>query len=99
MPLIKHTTVNVQPSPVTVADAVNVVVKAEPIKPENVVTDKKMTNADWAAKDRRISRQGLFQAALQSPALMQYAPTLEEYMALVRKTADEGLVYVNEAAQ
>lgn len=58
--------------------------------------DKPMTRSDWDSKDRRISRQGLFQAALQSPALMQYAPTLEDYIALVVRTADAGLAYVNE---
>ncbi len=58
--------------------------------------DKPMTRTDWDSKDRRISRQGLFQAALQSPALMQYSPTLEGYLDLVRKTAEEGLKFVNE---
>lgn len=59
-------------------------------------TSDTMSKADWAAKDTRISRQGLFQAALQSPALMQYAPDLDAYLVLVRKVADAGLVYVNE---
>jgi len=55
-----------------------------------------MTKADWAAKDVRISRQGLFQAALQSPALMQYAVDMDAYLALVRKVAEAGLAFVNE---
>lgn len=48
------------------------------------------------AKGRQISRQGLFQAALQSPALMQYAPTLEDYILLVIRTANAGLEFVNQ---
>ncbi len=49
-------------------------------------------------RDRRMSRAGLYQAALQSPALLQYAPTLEAYLELVKKTAEAGLKFVNEAA-
>lgn len=60
--------------------------------------DKPMSRDDWAAKDTRISRQGLFQAALQSPALMQYAPTLEAYIELVTRTAIAGLSFVNQGA-
>ncbi len=58
--------------------------------------EKPMTRSDWEGKDRRISRQGLFQAALQSPALMQYAPTLEAYIELVVRTANAGLAFVND---
>ncbi len=54
-----------------------------------------MTKADWAAKDVRISRQGLYQAALQSPAIMQYSPTLDEYLKLVEQVANAGLLFVN----
>jgi len=93
MPLIKHTTA------IASNATADVFVKSEPVKAETPVVDKKMSNADWAAKDRRISRQGLFQAALQSPAIMQYAPTLEEYLELVKKVADVGLAYVNEVTQ
>lgn len=49
------------------------------------------------AKDRRISRQGLYQAALQSVGVLQFGGrTFEEYLAQVRRVADEGLKYVNE---
>lgn len=58
--------------------------------------DKPMTRTDWDSKDQRISRQGLFQAALQSPALMQYAPTLDAYIELVVRTANAGLAFVND---
>lgn len=56
-----------------------------------------MSKADWAAKDVRISRQGLFQAALQSTGLLQLntGNTFEDYMALVEKTVERGLQFVN----
>lgn len=48
------------------------------------------------AKDRQISRAGLYQAALSSPALAQWAVNVDEYLALVRKVADAGVQYVGE---
>lgn len=48
------------------------------------------------AKGRQISRQGLFQAALQSPAIMQYCPDLPAYLIMVREVAEAGLAFVNE---
>lgn len=48
------------------------------------------------AKDRQISRAGIYQAALSSPALAQWAVNVEEYIALVRKVADAGVKYVGE---
>ncbi len=56
-----------------------------------------MSKADWAAKDVRISRQGLFQAALQSTGLLQLntGNTLEDYLKLVEQTAERGLQFVN----
>jgi hypothetical protein len=55
-----------------------------------------MSKADWAAKDVRISRQGLFQAALQSVGLLQLntGNTLEDYLKLVEQTAERGLQFV-----
>lgn len=80
----------------TVPVAVVAPTKAEPYTGGRKAFSDTMSKADWAAKDVRISRQGLFQAALQSPALMQYSPTLEAYLELVVRTANAGLAYVNE---
>jgi hypothetical protein len=81
-----------------VAAIQNMVPKAD--KPVTRATDKESYWANKEARDIetgiRIRRSGVFQAALQSPALMQYAPTLEDYIALVVRTADAGLAYVNE---
>lgn len=56
-----------------------------------------MSKADWHDKDVRISRQGLFQAALQSTGLLQLnsGNTFEDYMKLVEQTAERGLEFVN----
>lgn len=93
MPLIKST--NPTPVPEVKADAQPPKNPPKVEKPIAAKTGEAMTRADWDAKDRRISRAGLFQAALQSPALMQYAPSVEAYMELVVRTADAGLAYVN----
>lgn len=45
---------------------------------------------------RQISRAGVVQAALMSPALAQWAVNIDEYLALVRKAADFGFKYVGE---
>lgn len=59
-----------------------------------------MSKEEWAAKDRRIGRAGLYQAALQSVGVNQYATgrTLAEYLAVVRQAAEDGLKFVNEEA-
>ena len=49
------------------------------------------------AKTIQIQRQGCWQAAIQSPALTTWAVNVDEYLALVRKAADMGVRYVNEA--
>lgn len=48
-------------------------------------------------KDKRIRRSGVWQAALQSMAGLQFnqGGTLETYLDLVDKIADRGLGYVN----
>lgn len=55
-----------------------------------------MSKAEWAAKDQRISRQGLYQAALQSMGVLQLnqGNTLDEYLALVEKVVERGLAFV-----
>lgn len=59
------------------------------------IDDDKMSKSDWAAKDQRISRQGLYQAALQSTAIMQYAIDIPAYLKLVRQVAEDGLKFVS----
>ena len=56
-----------------------------------------MSKAEWAAKDRRISRAGVWQAALQSMAGLQFnqGGTLDSFLDVVDKMADRGLQYVN----
>lgn len=48
-------------------------------------------------KDHRISRQGMFQAALQSVGVLQLNTnnTLDSYMELVEKVAERGLQFAN----
>lgn len=60
-----------------------------------------MTKADWANKDQRISRQGLFQACLQSVGLLQLntGNDLKSYLTLVKEAAEEGLKFVNEGSK
>jgi hypothetical protein len=53
-----------------------------------------MTKLD--EKSIQIQRQGLYQAALQSPVLAQWAINMAEYLALVRKAAEEGIKFVAE---
>jgi len=49
-------------------------------------------------KDVRISRQGLFQAALQAPFLVTLfdGKNVDDVLDVVRKLAEEGLKFVNE---
>jgi hypothetical protein len=59
--------------------------------------DTTMSKSDWADKDRRISRQGLFQACLGSVGLLQLntGNTLEDYLKIVEQAAERGLEFVN----
>ena len=54
-----------------------------------------LTEYDLAVQ-RQISRNGIYQAALQSPAAVQWATNLDEYVSNVRKLADAGMKYVTE---
>lgn len=45
---------------------------------------------------RQISRAGVIQAALTSPAFAQWSTNADEYLALVRKAADFAFKYVAE---
>lgn len=45
---------------------------------------------------RQISRAGVMQAALASPAIAQWTTNIDEYLALVRKAADFAFKYVGE---
>lgn len=45
---------------------------------------------------RQISRAGVMQAALTSPALAQWTTSIDEYLSLVRKAADFAFKYVGE---
>lgn len=47
-------------------------------------------------KDTRIQRQGLYQAALQSPGLVSWATNIDEYLAYVKQAAVAGLDFVND---
>lgn len=55
-----------------------------------------LTTYDLAIQ-RQISRAGLIQAALSSPALAQFGlANIDDYLALVRKAADFAFKYVSE---
>lgn len=86
-----------------VNQAVASVPNAKPYSPK--LADYKPANAnglskeEWAAKDERISRQGLYQAALQSPIVANLCLTvdgLDKALALVRQAAEDGLDFVNK---
>lgn len=64
-------------------------------RPTRAGYDKPLTEYDLS-KDKQISRSGVYQAALNSPALAQWATNIDEYLALVRKAADAGVQYIHE---
>jgi hypothetical protein len=53
------------------------------------VTTAKAPSLNDGDKNVRILRQGVYQAVLQSPALAGFAATRDEYLALVKNTAEE----------
>jgi len=55
--------------------------------------DKPMTRADWEAKDKRISRQGVIQAAVQAVAPLVAVENVFKEAVLL---ADQMLEYVNK---
>lgn len=88
------------PTAITVAPAPEQAIpKKVVLKPVTAKGDT-MSKAEWASKDVRISRQGLFQAALQSTGLLQLngGNTFDAYMELVEKAAERGLQFVNKTA-
>jgi hypothetical protein len=76
--------------------------KVDTERGERVTNAIQQTSAPKAEKPKldvktiQIQRQGLYQAALQSPALTTWAISVDEYLAIVRKVADAGVAYVNE---
>jgi hypothetical protein len=94
------------PAPTPAATAAPATTKAEPTKtaPATAPASKNPTRAGFGQPltdydlqiQRQISRAGVLQAALNSPALAQWAVNVDEYLALVRKAADFGVKYVNE---
>jgi hypothetical protein len=101
MPLLKKSSAAVVDAPKqdipTLAQEAQVAAAKTAVK--KAASSETMTRKDWDQKDRRISRQGLFQAALQSVGILQLntGNDLKSYLDLVRQVADEGLEYVNRA--
>lgn len=63
------------------------------VAPLVTVADKPMTREDWDSKDRRISRQGVIQAAVQAVASQS---TLEDLFTNAEKLANQMLSFVQE---
>jgi len=64
-------------------------------RPSRAGFGQPLTNYDLA-KEKQITRSGIYQAALQSPAAVQWATSIDEYLSNVRKIADAGMRYVQE---
>jgi hypothetical protein len=64
---------------------------------KKAATSETMSKKEWADKDDRISRAGVWQACMHSVGLLQLntGNTLEDYLALVEKAADAGYAYVH----
>ena len=66
--------------------------------PTVVVTEKQNTTHEPTdPRERRISRAGLYQAALQSQGVMVHnSKDFQTYLDGVRRAAEEGLRFINE---
>jgi hypothetical protein len=75
------------------------VTNSKPAQPEKFTSHKgkteEMTRADWDAKDTRISRQGVIQAAVQAVAHLGLTAT-KDVFPTAEKLADQMLAYVNQ---
>jgi len=58
--------------------------------------DKPMLRADWDAKDRRISRQGVIQASVQAVANLGMCPSTEDLFPLAEELANKMLEFVGK---
>ena len=100
MPLLKSKTTSTVEAPKqdapTPAQTEQVAAAKTAVK--KAAASETMSKADWASKDVRISRQGLFQACLQSVGLLQLntGNTFDDYMTLVEQAAERGLAFVNK---
>jgi hypothetical protein len=85
----------VTPKAVTPGPVVTKTTKADAPVPLRAGFGQPLTAYDLAVQ-RQISRAGIYQAALQSPAAVQFATSVTEYLSLVRQIADEGMKYITE---
>ncbi len=99
MPLVKKASAPIAEAPKTDAATPAQEAQVAAIKKSaaKAASSETMTKSDWHDKDVRISRQGLFQACLQSVGLLQLntGNTLEDYLKLVEQAAERGLEFVN----
>lgn len=65
-----------------------------PTTASKIATSAAQSNNVNDAKGTRILRQGVYQATLQSPALAGFAATPDEYLALVKTTAEKVITFI-----
>jgi hypothetical protein len=73
-----------------------VAVNPDPERTQRVINAVKGPSVSDDGKRTDIQRQGLYQAALQSPGLVSWATNVDEYLAFVRQAAEAGIKFVNE---
>lgn len=83
-------------APAVAAAPAPVKVDADPERTQRVINAVKGPSVSDDNKRNDIQRQGLFQAALQSPGLVSWATNVDEYLAFVRQAAEAGIKFVNE---